>query len=83
MDRVHLGGRSACWRDAAALSRNDWSWIGGAGCVFFRKSFVVRSIRVSTMGLKHESQLGPRLAMPRPAKESATPSLFSQLHRSG
>ncbi len=63
MDRVHLGGRSACGRDAAALNRNDWSWIGGAGCVFFRKSFVVRSIRVSTMGLKHEPQLGPRLAL--------------------
>lgn len=27
------------------LNRNDWSWIGRAGCIFFHKGFVVRSLR--------------------------------------
>jgi len=27
------------------LNRNDWSWIGSAGCIFFHKGFVVRSLR--------------------------------------
>ena len=61
------------------LSRNDWSWIGRGGCVFFLESFVVHSIRVSTMGLQSaRASLSPRLA-----EESATPSLSSQLNRSG
>ena len=56
-----------------------FSWIGRAGCVFFRKSFVVRSIRASTIGLPSaRASLSPRLA-----KESATPSLSSQLNRPG
>ena len=41
-------------RSARPLSRNDLSWIGRAGCIFFRKSFVVRSLRAS---------MGPRLAL--------------------
>jgi hypothetical protein len=48
-----------------------FNWIGRAGCVFFLKSFVVRSFRASlgpqpwatTLGLKHEPHLGPRLAL--------------------
>ncbi len=70
-----------CFLDEAArhLSRNNWSWIGRARCVFFRKSFVVPSIWVSTMGLQSaRASLSPRLA-----KEFATPSLSSQLNRSG
>ncbi len=41
-----------CFLDEAAryLSWNNWSWIGRAGCVSFRKSFVVRSIRILTTG---------------------------------
>jgi hypothetical protein len=27
------------------LNRNDLSWIGRAGCIFFHKGFVVRSLR--------------------------------------
>ncbi len=38
-------------------------WIGRAGCAFFRKSFLGRSVRISTMGLKYEPQRGPRLAL--------------------
>ena len=53
-------------------------WIGRAGCAFFRKSFVIRSIRVSTMGLPSaRASLSRRLT-----KEFATPSLSSQLNRS-
>jgi hypothetical protein len=37
--------------------------MGRVGCDFFRESFVVRSVWVSTMGLKDEPQLGPRLAL--------------------
>lgn len=32
------------------LNRNDWSWIGRAGCIFFCKSFGVRWVQVSIMG---------------------------------
>lgn len=37
-----------CFLDEAAryLSWKNWSWIGRAGCVSFRKSFLVRSIRI-------------------------------------
>jgi hypothetical protein len=38
------------------LSRNDWSWIGRAGFVFFRKS--VDAFLVA--GVKHEPQHSPR-----------------------
>jgi len=56
-----------------------FNWIGCAGCVFFRKSFVVHPIRVSTIGLPSaRASLSPCLA-----KETATPSLSSQLNRSG
>jgi hypothetical protein len=34
--------------------RSDWSWIGRAGCAFFRKSFVVRSLRA--LALIHRLQ---------------------------
>jgi len=40
-----------------------FNWIGRAGCVFFFKGFVVRWVWASTLGLKHEPQLGPRLAL--------------------
>jgi len=53
------------------LNRNDLSWIGRAGCIFFHKGFVVRSVRAY-------DRPAPRLA-----KESAKPSLPTELNRSG
>jgi hypothetical protein len=67
-----------CAQCVRYLSRNGLSWIGRAGCAFFRQSFVVRSIRVSTMGLQSaRASLSPRLA-----KESAMPSIANRMEGS-
>ena len=62
--------------------REAWAerfrWLGRAGRFFFRKSFVFRPVRVSTIDLP--STLASLL--PRLVKESATPSLSSQRNRS-
>lgn len=50
-------------------------WIGRAGCAFFRKSFLGRSVRISTMGLKYEPQRGPRLALASFCERSRNPLL--------
>ena len=71
--------RISSGRCSRGVKPERFNWIGHAGCVFFRKSFVVRSIWISTIGLQSaRASLSPRLA-----KESATPSLSSQLNRSG
>ncbi len=50
-------------------------WIGRAGCAFFRKSFLGRSVRISTIGLKYEPQRGPRLALASSCEISRNPLL--------
>jgi lipid-A-disaccharide synthase-like uncharacterized protein len=72
-----------------------FNWIGRAGCVFFRKSFVVRWVWASTLGLKHEPQLGPRLALASsceriqhaipflPTESLAKPERFNWIGRAG
>ena len=61
-----------------AVEPERFNGIGRVGCVFFRKSFVVCSVRVSTRGFPSvRAPLSPLLA-----KESAGRSLSSQLNRS-
>lgn len=62
-----------------------FNWIGRAGCIFFLKSFVVRSFRASLGPQRWASSTSLSLARaslsPRFAKESPAPSLSYQLNR--
>ena len=67
------------FKDWMVCLSQRFSRIGRAGCVFYRKSFVVHSIRVSTIGLPSARDL----LSPRLAKKFATRSFPPQQNRSG
>ena len=60
------------------LRRNDFNWIGRAGCVFFRKSVVVRSLRA-----RFRPASGPLLATASPSERIRHAVPFPPIASSG